>query len=71
MNEYKAEQELQFLTLLKGLASQALLESYMNDKDFPKGFDIGKGLDVLRRALDGEIDYLLDEPDDYFEIYGT
>lgn len=70
MKDKTIKQEFDFLITLKVLATQALLEYKMKDPAFPETFDIAKGLSVLERAIDGELDYLEQNPDDYLEIYG-
>jgi hypothetical protein len=46
------------------------LEASLNSPTFPKGFDVIKGIEVINRSIDSEIDFLHQEPDDYLDIYG-
>jgi hypothetical protein len=62
--------ELKFLLTLKELAKESLLNASLNSSHFPKGFDISKALQVLDRAIDGEVEFLKEEPEDYLDIYG-
>jgi len=62
--------ELKFLLTLKELAKESLLNASLNSSKFPKGFDISKALQVLDRAIDGEVEFLREEPEDYLDIYG-
>jgi hypothetical protein len=62
--------ELNFLLTLKELSKESLLNASLNSSNFPKGFDISKALQVLDRAIDGEIEFLKEEPGDYLDIYG-
>ena len=61
--------ELKFLLTLKELAKESLLNASLNSSNFPKGFDLAKALQVLDRAIDGEIEFLREEPEDYLDIY--
>jgi len=62
--------ELKFLLTLKDLSKESLLNASLKSGNFPKGFDISKALQVLDRAIDGEIEFLREEPEDYLDIYG-
>ena len=70
MSDKIVEEEFNFLITLRELASQYLLEASINSSSFPKGFDVIKGIEVLNRSIDSEIDFLHQEPDDYLDIYG-
>ena len=70
MTEEMLKEEMRFLLLLKEVSTQCLLEASLKPNNFPKGFDIIKAISVLNRTIDADIEYLLEEPDDYLEIYG-
>jgi hypothetical protein len=70
MSDKIVEGEFDFLITLREIASQYLLEASLNSPSFPKDFDVIKGIEVLNRAIDSEIDFLHQEPDDYLDIYG-
>lgn len=69
MSDKIVEEEFDFLITLRELATQYLLEASINSSSFPKGFDVIKGIDVLNRSIDSEIDFLQREPNDYLEIF--
>ncbi len=69
MNNELVNDELQFLMQLKDIAAQTLLDASINSNKLPVGFDVIKGINVLNRAMNAEIEYLQEEPDNYFGIY--
>ncbi len=70
MSDKIEEEEENILVTLRELATQYVLEASLNSSSFPKGFDVIKAISVLKRTIDADIEYLLEEPDDYLEIYG-
>jgi hypothetical protein len=70
MSNQLINEEFKFLVKLKELATQSLLYESLHSPNFPKGFDVIKGIEVLNRSIDSEIDFLHQEPDDYLDIYG-
>ena len=69
MTDEQFEAEYDFLEQLKELSVQCLLEASLKSGNFPVGFDLVKGMATLKTAIDGEIDYLEREPDDYLGLY--
>lgn len=70
MSNQLINEEFKFLASLKELATQSLLHASLHSSSFPKGFDVIKGIEVLNRSLDSEMEFLNEEPDDYLDIYG-
>ncbi len=61
--------ELKFLVQLREIALQALIDSKFQGNKLTEGFDIAKGIQVIERVMDAEIEYLFENPEDYYEIY--
>lgn len=70
MSKKLIEDEFDFLITLREIASQYLLVASLNSPNFPKNFDVIKGIEVLNRSIDSEIDFLHHQPDDYLDING-
>ena len=71
MNEKLINEELNFLEALKEISNQHMLESGLDTDVIPEGFDIAKAISVINRLINAETDYLLRNPEDYLEIYGS
>lgn len=70
MNKDVIQEEMKFLFQLRTLSTQFLLDANLNSNNLPTDFDVVKGIQVLKRAMDAEIEYLQENPEEYLDIYG-
>jgi len=70
MNDKLIKDEMKFLSDLRDLTPKCLFEASIFLNILPPGFDVAKGMKILERALDGELEFLFGNPEDYLEIYG-
>ena len=67
-----AKQELDFLEKTKQLLMKTIQdEAFSIDDHIFLTANKSKILQVINRTIEGEIDFLLREPDDYMELYDT
>lgn len=69
MKNKQIEQEVRFMLQLKQLSMECLMHAFLNRKDFPRDFDLGKAIKTLDRMIDAEIEYMHENPEDYLDIY--
>lgn len=69
MNEH-SENELNKLNAQHEICLEALKEYATNNPFKLPSFEKEKIVKLLYRMFDSEIDFLVQNPDDYFEIYG-
>lgn len=61
------EKERQFLLRLQEITIQLLSDKLAIDDTF----NYSKGIEVIERMIEGELEFLYEEPKDYIEIYLT
>ncbi len=66
-----AETELKFIKTLHEQTKQALLNYYLLNEPTKLSVDIGKSLELIDRMFHAELEYLIENPEDYISIYGS
>jgi len=65
------EAEIKFIVTLHEQSKQALLNYYLINEPSKLSMDIGKSLEMIDRLFNAELEYLIENPDDYISIYGS
>jgi hypothetical protein len=70
-NNELIKSEIKFILTLHEQTKQALLNHYLINEPTKLSVDIGKSLELIDRMFKAELEYLIENPEDYISIYGT